>query len=53
MMSGGQRPVRDQSRFATNIDLFIAERLSGIYRNRCPGIGGNAVPDLVKSLSGI
>ncbi len=32
---------------------LYAERLSGIYRNRCPRISGNAVPDLVKSLSGI
>ncbi|MGO7659732.1 hypothetical protein ACC702_33950 [Rhizobium ruizarguesonis] len=33
--------------------LLVKPRLSGIYRKRCPEISGNAVPDLVKALSGI
>jgi hypothetical protein len=47
-----QYEVQNGKTARAKVDLY-AERLSGIYRNRCPGISGNAVPDLVKSLSGI
>ncbi|WP_210217196.1 hypothetical protein, partial [Agrobacterium pusense] len=45
--------VQNGKKARAKVDVLIAERLSGIYRNRCPGISGNAVPDLVKSLFGI
>ena len=30
------------------VDVLIAERLSGIYRNRCPGFNGIPVRELPK-----
>ena len=46
-----QIEVQNDKTARAKVDLFIAERLSGIYRNTCPGISGNAVRDLMESLS--
>ncbi len=40
-------------RARAKVDLLSPRRLSGIYRNRCPGISEIPVPELAKTLSAI